>query len=87
MVSNSNLLEIISPYPFSRYYGINDEVYRMQRTIEKNINVTKYSTIIRTIHIGPIIAPPEDQFIKEKNLSVKRMAMLQYVCIQISMNI
>ena len=35
MISNSNLLEIISPYPFSNYYGINDEVYRMQRAIEK----------------------------------------------------
>ena len=70
MISNTNLLEIMSPSPFSRYYGINDEVYRMQRAIEKNIDVTKYSTIIHTISIGPIIAPPEDQFIKEiKNVS------------------
>ena len=66
MISNSNLLEIISPYPFSNYYGINDEVYRMQRAIEKNIDVTKYSNIIHHIRISPIIAPPEDQFIKEK---------------------
>lgn len=48
---------INSPSCYTQIYGIDDDVYKVCRLLEKNINVNNYTSLLDTIGITPIVAP------------------------------
>ncbi len=50
-------LFINSPSYYTQECGVIDEIYQMCKTISNNIDITKYTTLLDTIGITPIIAP------------------------------
>lgn len=50
-------LYINSPSYYTQLYGIDDDVYKVCRLLEKNIDVKNYTSLLDTIGITPIIAP------------------------------
>lgn len=50
---------INSPVYYTQRYGIQDDIYKMCFYISNNINITKYTILIDTMAITPIIAPSE----------------------------
>lgn len=62
-------LNINSPAYFTKQYGVIDEIYKMCREISKYVENKKYSNIVNTIGITPIIAPKniiEQGFFKQE---------------------
>ena len=56
MVITMNLY-INSPSYYSRIHGIDDEIYKMCRLLEKNVDIKKYTSLLDTVGITPIVAP------------------------------
>ena len=52
-------LFINSPVYYTQQYGIQDDIYKMCSYISSNTDITKYTTVIDTMAITPIIAPRE----------------------------
>lgn len=52
-------LFINSPVYYTQKYGVEDEIYKLNYYISHNIDITKYTSVIDTIAITPIIAPKE----------------------------
>ena len=50
-------LYINSPSYYSQIHGIDDEIYIMCRLLEKNVDIKKYTSLLDTVGITPIIAP------------------------------
>ena len=48
---------INSPSYYSQIHGIDDEIYKMCRLLEKDIDIKKYTSLLDTVGITPIIAP------------------------------
>ena len=64
-------LFINSPSYYTQKHGVVDEVYTLCNTISKTIDVQKYTALLDTIGITPIIAPstvPENDRHKEIKL-------------------
>lgn len=62
-------LFINSPVYYTQQYGIDDDIYKFFSYIANSIDITKYTSIIDTIAITPIIAPKElepDKLRKER---------------------
>ena len=53
-------LSINSPSYYTAIHGIDDEIYRFCRLIEKSIDIRKYTSKIDNIGIIPIIAPKNE---------------------------
>ena len=49
-------LFINSPSYYTQIHGIDDDVYKMCRLLEKAIDIKKYTSLIDTVGITPIIA-------------------------------
>ena len=62
-------LNINSPVYYSKVHGVDDEIYWLGREISKFVNGKKYSEIVKTIAITPVVMPIElreqGTFIKE----------------------
>ena len=52
-------LNINSPAYYSKEYGVCDDIYRLCRDISEYVREKKYSEIIKSVGIVPIIAPYE----------------------------
>ena len=50
-------LHINSPSYYSQNHGIDDEIYEMCRLLEKNVDIKKYTSLLDTVGITPIVAP------------------------------
>ncbi len=50
-------LHINSPSYYSQIHGIDDEIYKMCRLLEKNVDIKKYTSLLDTVGITPIVAP------------------------------
>lgn len=50
-------LYVNSPSYYSQIYGIDEDVYKKCRSIEKNIDIKNYTSKLDTVGITPIIAP------------------------------
>ena len=50
-------LFINSPAYYTQQYGVIDSVYKMCNVISRNVDVSRYTSLIDTIGIVPIIAP------------------------------
>ena len=50
-------LLINSPAYYTQIHGIDEDIYHMCRLLEKNIDLKKYTSLLDTIGITPIIAP------------------------------
>lgn len=50
-------LNINSPSYYSQIHGIDDEIYKMCRLLEKNIDIKKYTSLLDIVGITPIVAP------------------------------
>lgn len=46
-----------SPSYYTQIYGVDDNVYKVCRLLEKNIDVKNYTSLLDTIGITPIVAP------------------------------
>ena len=53
-------LFINSPSYYTANHGIDEEIYKMCKLIEKNVDVKTYTSQLDTIGITPIIAPKEE---------------------------
>jgi len=51
---------INSPSYYTQIYGIDDNVYKVCRLLEKSIDVKNYTPLLDTIGITPIVAPTSD---------------------------
>jgi len=63
------ILNINSPAYYTQKFGVDSELYALSRKISKSVQNKKYSDVIDTIGIVPIIAPKElleDGLFKEK---------------------
>ena len=74
-------LYINSPSYYTQLYGIDDDVYKVCRLLEKNIDVENYTSLLDTISITPIIAPKteicDDNWHEAKHISLAyRMASI-----------
>lgn len=81
-------LNINSP-SYSSIYGVIDEVYKMCRDIEKNIDISLYTKEFDSIGITPMIAPKEE-LEKGKWKEVKRVlfaSRLAIISLQIDYDI
>ena len=72
-------LNINSPAYYSQIHGIDNDIYRFQLLITRNIDVKNYSEIVDAIGIVPIIAPSHIQWNEEKQFHVKH----RFVCIKL----
>ena len=52
-------LNINMPSYYTQVYGVDNDIYKMCRLIEKSIDVKRYSDTLDSIGIVPIIAPFE----------------------------
>ena len=50
-------LNVNSPAYYSNVHGIDNDIYRLQQLITKNIDVRNYTDVIDAIGIVPVIAP------------------------------
>lgn len=50
-------LNVNSPAYYSTVHGIDNDIYRLQQLITKNIDVRNYTDVIDAIGIVPLIAP------------------------------
>ena len=68
-------LYINSPAYYTYNYGVIDEIYSMCNTISKEIDISKYTNVIDSIGITPIIAPEaekiDDKWKDYKKVSIK----------------
>ena len=53
-------LYINSPAYWTQLYGIDDNVYKVCRLLEKNIDVKKYTSKLDTIGVAPMIVPTSE---------------------------
>lgn len=78
-------LYINSPANYARFHGIDEDIYKMCRTISKGIDIKKYTSELDSIGITPIIAPKE-QLLNGKWQELKQVS-LKYRFADISMQI
>ena len=67
-------LYINSPSYYTCLYGVDEEVYKVCRLIEKNIDVKMYSSRLDSVGITPIIAPKEELH-NDKYKEVNRISL------------
>jgi len=53
-------LYINSPSYYTSLYGVDEEIYKMCRLIEKNIDIKKYTSKLDSVGVTPIIVPKEE---------------------------
>ena len=78
-------LNINSPSYYSQIHGIDDEIYKMCRLLEKNVDIKKYTSLLDTVGITPIVASRSE--INWGNYSEVKYISLSYRMANISLHI
>ena len=78
-------LYINSPSYYSQIHGIDDDIYKMCRLLEKNIDIKKYTSLLDTVGITPIVAPNFE--INGANYAEVKYISLPYRMASISLHI
>ena len=53
-------ISINSPGYYTQIHGIDEDVYKVCRLLEKNIDIKNYTSLLDTVGITPIVAPTSE---------------------------